>query len=187
VIMGVFPHLWARTGVGQGDASVELLNPMDTAGFVLFDWNKANNQPDLVENDYNKATIFAAPNNTQRTKTRGKTWTSENQLVYQQNSMLNVLQTVHLPARSVFRVLFQLMPPAATNPIPNPYVIGTPGANQTLRIDFAGAMVHGVRMPSALYGKLKKARQAGQLGPEATASYETPGSLPGTGPTRWGK
>jgi hypothetical protein len=165
IVMNVFPHVWERTDVGLGTESVALLDYKDIAGFVLFDSTKDNNQPFLVENNYNKATIAASPNDRDRDTQRGTTFLADNSPVLEHFGMVDPQRTIHLPAKSIFRVIFRLAPmaPAATA-VPNPYQIGT-GAK---RIDFAGALVSGLRMPQQVYDGLKAARRKGLLGPEAS-------------------
>lgn len=170
VIHDVFPHCWARTNAGSANESVTLIPFMQVAGFVLFDSSKANNQPFLVENDYNIPTIAATPNNTNRQNVRGTTFLSDDSPVMNNIGMRNPLHTIYLPANSVFRVLFRLVPLSAAAVIPNPFVIGTPVLAGGKRIDFAGARVSGVRMPQQMYNDLKIARRKGELGPEGSSS-----------------
>lgn len=172
VIMGVFPHVWERTNVGLVTESVRLLDYRLVAGWVLFDSTKDDNQPFLVSNDYNKATIAAAPNDTNRDIQRGTTFLTEDAPFLSNVGMRNPLSTIHLPARSRFRVLFSLLPTAPPpNNIPNPYQIPTVAVPAPPnRIDFAGALVFGVRMPAQTYDQLKIARRKGQLGPEGSST-----------------
>jgi hypothetical protein len=166
VIMGVFPHVWERTNVGLVTASVKLLDFRDVAGWVLFDSTKDNNQPFLVQNNYNKPTIAAAPNDLDRDTERGSTFLSDDAPIIENIGMRNPLSTIYLPAKSLFRVLFSLTPAAPPpNNIPNPYQIGV----GPKRIDFAGALVFGLRMPQQTYDQLKIARRNGQLGPEGSS------------------
>lgn len=194
IVMGVFPHCWVRTNVGANidsppAESVELLSPMATAGFVLFDATKNNNQPFIVENDYNIPTVAAFPNNTARQVLRGNTFGAADALAYSALGMQNPLTTIYLPGGSIFRIIFRLVPELATaNPstaaapgLPNPFVIGAGGEPSSKRIDFAGALVYGVRMPQEMYGHLRNARRLGQLGPEAS-SYENPIGVASRGP-----
>lgn len=179
VVHGYFGHCWERTNPGTPDESVHLIPPADLAGFVLFTPSKnANDFGMTVEVDYNKPTIAATPNDTDRQSLAGDAFVSADAPMLANMQMRSPLTTVYLPAGSTFRVLFRLAPTAATKtlpvgeeetPIPNTYVIGNPaaGLDPVKRIDFAGALVYGVRMPQGLYGNLLKARRAGLLGPEA--------------------
>ncbi len=176
IITGVFPHCWERTNPG-GDPtdpstaeSVSLIDAKLLAGFVLFDRTKDNNQPYLVSHDYNRPTVATSPNNTNRDVVRGTTFLSMDAPMMTNIDMRNPLRLIYLPGGSLFRVIFQLAPvvavefPTGTG-IPGAYEIGT-GAK---RIDFAGALVTGVRMPQRLYNELKEARRRGLLGPEGGA------------------
>ena len=163
IVMGYFPHLWQRIGVATPGESVELLNYADFAGFVLFDSNKDNNQPVLVETNYNRPTLAANPANKDRFIARGTTFVSDDAPVFSSLGMMSPLTTVYLPAKSIYRIVFSLTPVAAANPIPNPWAIGS----GQFRIDFAGAMVFGLRMPAQTYDKIRTARRNGLLGPEA--------------------
>lgn len=171
VIQNVHPHCWRRTDVGTPDESVALLDPAQIQGFVLFDRSKDNNQPYLVEHNYNSPTTAANPNNTDRQTVRGDTWISNDEPLVRDAGMFNPLSGIYLPPKSIFRVLFRLAPLASANGIPNPYYIpNQPPPATGKRIDFAGAKVSGVRMPVQTYDKLRVARRKGQLGPEASAA-----------------
>ena len=176
VILNVFPHVWRRTNVGLPDEGAALIDPVLVAGFVLFDNTRDNNQPYLVEHDYNIATVAGTPNNLNRSRGRGITLISSDQPLLRAAGMKNALSPIYLPPKSKFRVLFQLVAstptvagPPITGGIPNPFVIGANSANPDYRIDFAGAQVSGVRMPVQTYEQLKLARRKGQLGAEARA------------------
>jgi len=169
VVMNVFPHCWRRINVGLATETVQLIPPSELAGFVLFDNDKANNQPRLVEHDYNSPTIAATPNNRDREVVRGTTFLGLDQPSLRDFGMQNEYALIYLPPKTIFRVLFRLTPTAGTAPIPNPFVIPPDvPAVATQRIDFAGAYVSGVRMPAQTYDKLKIARRIGQLGPEGS-------------------
>jgi hypothetical protein len=168
IVMGVFPHCWARTNVGAVVAPLESVHLLDfnaIAGFVLFDNSKNNNQPFLVSNDYNKATVATFPNDRDRDVKGGTTFIDNDAPVLENIGMRNPYTTTYLPAGSTFRVLFQLAPMAPVNGVPNPYQIGT-GTN---RIDFAGALVFGLRMPQQKYNQLLIARRMGGLGQDVQA------------------
>ena len=176
VVLNVFPHAWRRTNVGLPDEGVAIIDPMLIAGFVLFDNARDNNQPYLVEHDYNIATVAGTPNNLNRSRGRGATLLSNDQPLMRAAGMKNALSPIYLPPKSKFRVLFQLVAsipavagPPITGGIPNPFVIGTNVVNVDYRIDFAGAYVSGVRMPVQTYDQLKTARRKGFLGAEARA------------------
>jgi hypothetical protein len=140
-------------------------------GMVLFDVSKNSNQPFVVENNYNIPSIATTPNDKNRNVLRGSTLLSMDAPMMTNIGMRNPYRTFVAPADSVVRVLFRLAP-QKTGPagggtgLPNPLLIGS-GTN---RIDFAGAQVVGVRMPSELYQKLKIARRRGQLGPEGNSA-----------------
>ncbi len=170
VIHDVFPHCWRRTNPGAADESAALIPFALVAGWVLFDSAKANNQPFLVENDYNIPTVAATPNNTNRQKTRGTTFLADNAPIMNNVGMRNPLHTIYLPAGSVFQVLFRLVPLTAAAVVPNPFTIGVNAIGAGNRIDFAGARVSGVRMPQQMYADLKIARRKGELGPEGSSS-----------------
>lgn len=172
VIMGVFPHLWARNGIATPSESVVQLTPIQVAGSVLFTLQKDGNQPYIIENNYNKPSTAAAPNDTDREVLSGSTWLPVDAPVINNISMQNPLKTIFLAPGSIFRVVFSLTPDAILTPIPNPWQIGA----GTYRIDFAGALVSGVRLPRTVYDQLKVARRAGQLGPEASAATSPPGT-----------
>jgi len=178
IIMNVFPHCWRRTDVGDAALeSVQQIPAAELAGFVLFDNSKDSNQPTIVSHNYNSPTVFANPNNRQRDTVRGTSFLGADQPAMRNFGMLNPYALIELPSESVFRVLFRLSPVATANGIPNPFVIGDPGAG-TKRIDFAGAYVTALRMPSQTYAKLKIARRLGQLGPEGSMA-----NLPGSAKT----
>lgn len=165
VVLDVYPHAWLRTNPGTPQESARRLTRAEIEGFALFDATKDQNQPFIVENDYNLPTIAGAGNNTNRQKLRGSTFISEDSPMMANISMRNPLRAIYLPPGSTFRVLFRLMPTPATSPLPNTMLIGS-GSN---RVDFAGARVTGVRMPVSVYDKLKTARRMGLLGPEGSA------------------
>ena len=173
VVMNVFGHCWERTNVpNSANESCAVIAPSRIQGFVLFDNSKSNNQPYIVEHDYNAPTINGKGNNTNRTTLRGSTWLSIDQPLLRNAGEYNTLTGIYLPPNSIFRVIFRLAPTVAAGTpafgIPNPFKIGGP-AGTVNRIDFAGAMVSGVRMPTELYDKLKTARRKGQLGPEGSS------------------
>lgn len=172
VILNVFPHVWARTNIGAPAESVVPLDPKVCAGFVLFDVTKDINQPYLVSHNYNSPTLAANPNNTDRQTVRGNTWLSADQPILMNVGMRNPLSTIYLPAKSVLRVIFRLAPIASANPIPTTLVIGGAAAPADNRIDFAGALVSGLRMPQQTYEKLLIARRKGKLGPEGSSSQD---------------
>jgi hypothetical protein len=174
VVFGIHPHCWRRENpgaVGAGGEFVRQLDPTDVAGSVLFDATKDGNQPLLVETDYNLPAIAGSGQNTSRQRLRGSTWLPRDGAQFRDVVLQNPLRTYWLPAGSVFRVLFRLMPNAAgAAALPDPWIIPdyTPGPVATQhRIDFAGALVLALRMPQTLYEKLKVARRLGLLGPEA--------------------
>ncbi len=177
VIMNVSPHCWARTDVGLGTSSIELIDYRLLAGWVLFDSSKDNNQPTLVENDYNIPTVNTAPNDRDRQSLRGTTWLPADPQAISNTGMRTPLATVLLPANSKFRVIFQLMPVPDTDGVLNPFKIPTEAAPvPPKRIDFAGAKVCGVRMPMQTYNMLHKARREGHLGQDVvTALYDRAG------------
>lgn len=167
VVLNVYPHCWARTNIGDPDESVQQLDPLQTAGFVLFDVTRDNGQPTLVENNYNKPTLAASPNDRDRDSVRGKTFTSPHAPLLQLAGLQTPLGALYYPARSTFRVIFRLAPVAPANAVDG-YIIGSPTAPpDAKRIDFAGALVTGVRMPQQTYDQLKTARRKGLLGVEA--------------------
>ncbi len=168
VIHGVFPHCWRRDNPTTADETVVLLTPEQVAGWVIFNQTKNNNQPYLVEIDYNSPTLSTAPNDLDRQSVGGSTFLPEDAPRTMDNAMQNSLKTFYLPAKSVFRVTFRLTPVASNSPVPNPWVLGAnPEPDVNNRIDFAGAMVYGVRMPQRMYDQLKIARRTGKLGAEA--------------------
>jgi hypothetical protein len=168
IVTGIFPHCWARTNPGSPQESIALLAAIDVAGWVLFDTSKANNQPFPVSNNYNQGAALATANDRARDVVRGTTFLANDGPLLSATNMQNPLRMIYLPAESVFRVLFRLAPvlTVAEGGVPNPFVIGAAGVAGK-RIDFAGALVTGVRMPQELYESLVRARRDGMLGPEA--------------------
>jgi hypothetical protein len=181
VIHDVFPHVWRRTNPGAADESVAMIPAIELAGFVLFDSTKANNQPFLVENDYNVPTVAATPNNLNREVVRGTTFLADDAPIMNNVGMRNPLRTIYLPAGSIFRVIFRLVPLTATAAIPNPFTIGANPVVGGKRLDFAGARVSGVRMPQQMYEDLKIARRKGELGPEGSSAQNPIGVSRGSG------
>lgn len=184
VIHGYFGHCWERTEPDTATESCALIDPMRTAGFVLFTPSKNNNDYGItIEYDYNAPTIENTPNDRDRRTLSGDTFLSADAPALASMHMRSPLGTIYLPGGTRFRVLFQLAPLAQTvtapagseeTPIPNPFTIGANPVAGTPnnRIDFAGALVYGVRMPQRLYGTLLQARRAGLLGPEAMRLIE---------------
>lgn len=184
VIHGYFGHCWERTEPGAADESCQLIDPARLAGFVLFTPSKNTNDFGItMEYDYNAPTVQATPNDRDRRTLTGDTFLSADAPTLVSMHLRSPLGTIYLPGGTKFRVLFQLAPNAATKtlpageeetPIPNPFTIGENPVAGTPnnRIDFAGALVYGVRMPQRLYGALLSARRAGLLGPEAMRVLE---------------
>ncbi len=172
IIHNVSPHLWRRSNPTAADESVEIIPPSEYAGFVLFDVRKGDNQPYIVEFDYNAPHASATPNDRNRIVQRGMTFASSDIPMMQNIGMRNPLSTIYAPARTTVRILFTLAPLAAVGGIPNPWVIGDAVSTEN-RIDFAGALVTGIRLPQSTYEKLIVARRKGQLGPEGSA-FESP-------------
>jgi hypothetical protein len=170
VIMGVAPHLWARTDPLAASSTLIPL-PSDTAGmgagqgWWLFNYLRGGQQPFVAQTDYNKPRLQAAANNNDRFVADGTTWLPGSLAMpsYAQFGFANALTPIVCQPQVVFQVTFQLAPTATASPLPNPFTIGS-GAN---RIDCAGANVFGLSMPKALYDKFTTARRDGLLGAEA--------------------
>jgi hypothetical protein len=183
VVMGVLPHVWARSNPGTANETVALINEVDSLppaapatsilqgtaqGWFLWTMLKGGAQPFTVETNYNAPQTQAGASDAQRFVQRGSTWATNDRIIGSTVGFGNPLSTVLVPAGQKFEVTFQLAPRSPTNPIPNPYQIPSPAVPApALRIDFAGALVFGVTMPQQYYDKLVNARRQGRLGPEA--------------------
>lgn len=171
IVMGVAPHLWARTDpLAASSTAIPLPNDVAAMGagqgWWLFNFLKGGQQPFVVQTNYNKARLQASPNNKDRFVSDGSTWLTGplGMPSYSQFGFSNALTPIVCQPKVKFTVTFQMAPVAAAAvALPSPYQIGT-GAN---RIDFAGANIFGLSMPKALYDKFTTARRAGLLGAEA--------------------
>ena len=172
VILGVLGHCWRRDNPTTAEENLVWLDPDTYAGAVLFNWTKANNQPFLVETNYNLPSLSSAPNDKDRQRLAGSTFLSSasarSGAFVVDGGLKDPLKGTYLPAGSRFRVTFRLAPISAANPPAAPWVLGAnPEPDTNNRIDCAGAAVFGVRMPQRLYEHLRIARRNGLLGPEA--------------------
>jgi hypothetical protein len=178
VVMGVLPHVWARSNPGTPSETVALINEVDSLppplpatgilrgtaqGWFLWNTLKGGAPPFTTETNYNAPQTQAGASDAQRFVQRGLTWATSDRIIGSTVGFGNPLSTILVPAGQRFEVTFQLAPTSPTNPVPNPYQIGA----GDLRIDFAGALVFGVTMPQQFYDKLVNARRQGKLGPEA--------------------
>lgn len=169
VVLGIAPHLWARTDPETpGESLVSLpdqaLQMGAGQGWWLFNWLKAGQQPYIMQTDYNTPRLQANANNKDRFSTTGISWLPPSVLAYMQFGYSNALTPIACQPDTLFQVTWQLAPVAAAAvATPNPYVIGS-GVN---RIDCVGAMVFGLSMPKALYDEFVVSRRAGLLGNEA--------------------
>lgn len=166
VVMGVLPHLWARSNPGWPDESVALITETWQAtaqGWFLWNTLKGGAPPYTTETNYNVPQTQAGASDLNRFVQRGLTWAANDRLLSSMVDFQNPLTTILVPAGQKFEVTFQMAPTTPGTLVPNPYQIGA-GAN---RIDFAGALVFGLTMPQQYYDKLVNARRQGKLGPEA--------------------
>lgn len=172
VVMGVAPHLWARTDPADAiDESLVAL-PSDIAnmgagqGWWLFNTLRGGQQPFVVRTNYNRPRVQASANNQDRFVSDGTTWLPGPLAnpSFAQFGFSNSLTPVVVQPCVKFQVTFQMAPVAAAAvATPNPYQIGA-GTN---RIDCAGALVFGLSMPKEIYDRFATARRAGMLGAEA--------------------
>lgn len=172
VVMGVTPHLWARTDPADAvDESLvalpsEIANMGAGQGWWLFNTLRAGQQPFVMQTNYNKPRVQASANNNDRFVSDGTTWLPSPGAVpsYAQFGFGSPLTPIVCQPRVLFQVTFQMAPTAAAAvATPNPFQIGA-GTN---RIDCAGAVVFGLSMPKPLYDRFTTARRQGLLGAEA--------------------
>lgn len=169
VVFGTYNHVWQRENPTAPEENWVQLPPDDVAGSVLFNMRKAKNQPYIIQTDYNVPTISAAPQDRLRPALAGSTFLATNGPQLFSIGMTNQLQTFLLPASSKFQVTFQVMPQLdGAGALPNPWHVPTYPDTSNNRIDGAGAAAFGVRMPQRLYNVLKKSREVGLLGAEAS-------------------
>jgi hypothetical protein len=168
IIFAVVPHAWRRVTVDDVFLqSVQRILPAQGDGFFLFTVQKATTQPYIARTNWNTNTAAATPDDADRVQQQGLTWLANDVMLSAQQQFQNPLLPFVVAGGTSMSVIFELMPTAVAGGIPNPFVIGNPGPNGTLRVDFAGALVVGLTMPKQVYDQLLKARRAGLLGPEA--------------------
>lgn len=168
VVMGVVPHVWQRTDVGDPQESVVLLPPIAVAGWVLFDVLKGGNQPYVSETNYNTALLAGSANDANRLVRRGSTFYPQDTHLAAQTGFTNPLSNILVPAKTKFQVIFSVTETSLAPPnIPSPWAIGSTAVDPSRRIDFAGAYVFGMTMPQTVYDEILRARRKGLLGPEA--------------------
>lgn len=153
VIKNITPYAMARTDVGLGTASFQLISEIAAAGFFAFEPTVNDNSPFIIEQDYNapKTAGAASLNNNDRIRAKGIGYVSDSPWVVAQNSWWNPLFSIFVPSNAIFRLIFSILPVSATDPIPAGGQFGIGGAGGTRRVDFAGSILVGQQMAEQYY------------------------------------
>lgn len=155
IVRNIIPYAMARTDVGTPNESVKMLKPEDANGFFAFSPLVNNQTPITLQIDFNAPRAAGgALLNADRQKRSGFSMLSGDPAWAA--TQYNPLFSIPVPSEVLMQVTFELLPPATANGIPNPYAIG---AAATKRVDFAGVIVTGIKMPQTRYDELLKHEQ----------------------------
>jgi hypothetical protein len=153
IVKHVCPFVEKRTDIGTPDESFERIPASQADGFFSFNPLVNNNPPLIIEINMNRPTVAASPSNKQRAVQGGITFMSDSPWIDAQRFNPNFAFPVSAGQELI--ITFELLPPALTGGIPNPFQIGT--GNK--RVDFAGIVVHGVVMPQPVFDRLHSAQE----------------------------
>lgn len=145
------PYAMERTNVGLATETFQMMNPVTSNGFFVFEPVVSDGAPHLLGTNFNAPRIAGAGVNNDRSSSKGISYISQNPWQDTQRSMFNPLFTIVVPSDKVFSVIFRILPVGSASPIPAGGQFGIGGAGGTRRVDFAGFMVSGVQMSQQHY------------------------------------
>lgn len=156
IVRTIIPYAMKRTDVGTPQESYEMLKPEDANGAFAYSPLVNGQTPITLQIDYNAPRNAAGPLlNADRQRRSGFAMISANPFV--DALRYNPTFAIAVPSEVLFQVTFELLPPATAAGINNPYAIG---AGVAKRVDFAGVVVAGVKMPQTRYDELMKREQS---------------------------
>lgn len=161
VIKNITPYAMERVDVGAPTETFRLLAANTAAGFFSFEPTVNDNSPFVVRQNYNAPAVAPPPNpnNNDRVQAKGIGYISDAPFTVAQNGWFNPLFTILVPSNAVFRLIFSILPVAATSPIPVGGQFAVGGAGGARRVDFAGSILVGQQMSEQYYHTL--AQQVG--------------------------
>lgn len=148
VVRYITPYAMERTDVGTGAESAQMIDPQRINGFVAFNPLVNGKSPVILGIDMNAGKDLANASNAERIRRSGITAVSMQPWIDSQRH--NPLFYYIVNSGDEFSMTFEILPQAASNPLPNPWRVGA-GVN---RVDFAGVRISGVTMPQALYDEV---------------------------------
>lgn len=159
IVKSFVPYAMARTDVGLATESFALIDPLaapGASGVFSFEPTVNDSAPFVIESDFNAPQLAGTGNDLERVRNRGVSYISADPWQEAQQSWFNPLFSILVPGDSTFQVIFSILPPAPTNPLPiaGQYTVG--GAGGGKRVDFAGCVVVGQQMTEQYYHSLEK-------------------------------
>lgn len=157
VVKSFVPYAMKRTKPGMPAASFKIIEPQEAAGVFSFEPTVNDSAPFIIESDFNAPQVDGAGNDLERVRNRGVSYISSDPWSEAQRSWFNPLFSVLVPGDSTFQMIFSILPPAPTSPLPagGQYTVGGTGGGE--RVDFAGCVVVGQQMTEQYYHSLEKA------------------------------
>jgi len=155
IIKAIVPYAMERILVGAAEETVRMLDPVNANGFFSFAPSINDAAPFIIEQDYNAPRI-ALFNDLDRVRSPGISDISQQPWADAQRSWFNPLFSILVPSDAVFRIVFSILPPATTSPLPPGGQYGINGAGGTRNVDFAGCMIVGQQMSAQYYHGLEQ-------------------------------
>lgn len=162
LIKDLIYYVQERTNVGLPTESYQTIAPELVEGQVAFEAILNGNNPLVVDSNLNAPSTASAAlavgggTNAIRTTVSGVTSVSATPYVDARAAWANWLFSFAIPSDGVLSIVFSTTRTNPTNPTPNTYQIPTAAVpSPPKRVDFAGAMISGVSMPSQAFAELQ--------------------------------
>lgn len=163
VVKGISPYVLERTNIDTPNESAQYIPPRLVERFITFEPYINDNSPHLIDNNFAQFQVLGGPpptsNDAIRERARGFSAVSDEPYQVAIRQWYSSLYTFIVRGNSRLRIIFRVLPVGAGF---STYQIGGGGGaigEPPKRIDYAGSIVVGMRMPEQLYNNMIEKRR----------------------------